>query len=229
MNINYLFLTVVVLFIYMIVRGYKTGFLRMMVTFIGVIIILMAVKRVAPYVSDYLINNTKTYQVIQEKITEKFAEANKKYDNSIPENQTLTINSYDVPEIVKSNLITNNTKEMYSMLLVSIFEEYVSAYLAKIVVNAISFIVLFILFYILYKILLVFVDIISKIPIIKGVNKLAGGCIGFIESLLIVWVFFIIVVVFIGNDTATKIFKMVEDSYLLSVLFNSNIFIGSIL
>lgn len=228
MNINYLFIAVVILFIYMIRRGYKTGFLRMIVSFIGIIVILIAAKRITPYVSDYLINQTDTYQTIQDRITERFAEANEKYDNAIPENQILTINSYDVPEMVKSSLITNNTSDIYKLLFVSIFEEYVSAYLAKMVIKAISFVSLFVLFLIIYKLLLKIVDLISKIPILKGLNKLAGGCVGLIEALFIVWIFFIILVVFIGEGTAAPLYAMINRSSFLTELFNSNIFMGFI-
>jgi len=228
MSVNYLFIAVAVLFIYMIGRGYRRGFLRIAVTFIGTLFILVAVKKITPYVSDYLIKNTDTYNSIQEKITEKFAELNSRYDNTIPENQELTINSYDMPEAMKDNLIINNTEEMYETLLVNVFEEYVSAYLAKTAIRAAAFVSMFILLYIIFKILLFAVDLISRIPIIKGLNKMAGACLGLIESLLIVWVFYIIVVMFIGEDTGAVLFDMIARSRFLSALFNSNILLGFI-
>jgi len=228
MTMNYLFIAVIALFLYMIIRGYRTGFLRMVVSFLGLIVILIAVKKVSPYVSEYLINHTDTYSSVQDKITEKFKESNQKYDNTIRENQELTINSYEVPDLLKDNLIVNNTQEMYQKLLVSVFEEYVSAYLAKTAINAMSFVVLFILFVVAFKILLAVVDLISRIPIIKGVNKFAGGCLGFIESLLIVWIFFFILVVFIGADSSSTLFGMINDSKFLTVLFNTNALMGII-
>lgn len=228
MEINYLFVAVVFLFIYMIGRGYNRGFLRIVITFIGTIFIIVLVKSMSPYVSDYFMNNTKAYEKVQDKITEKFAEANQRYDNTIPENQSKTISSYDIPEVLKDNLIINNTKEVYQGLLVSIFEEYVSAYLAKTAIKAMAFVVLFVVFYIVFKILLVVVDVISKIPIIKGINKSAGACLGLIESLIIVWLFFFIVVMFIGEDSGSKLLSMIAQSRFLSILFNNNVLFGMI-
>lgn len=222
MNVNFLLIAVVALFTYLIIRGYRRGFLRIAVSLFGMILIIAAVKRISPYVSDYMINNTTAYQTIQDKITSKFAEANEKYDNTIPENQTLTINSYDVPDILKENLLINNTKEMYTKLLVDLFEEYVSAYLAKTAINAASFIIIFIALLIAFKILLTVVDLISRIPIIKGFNKFAGGCVGLIESLIIVWVFFFAIVIFIGDETSASLFAMIQQSKLLTFLFNNN-------
>ena len=228
MTANYLFFAVIALFAYMIIRGYSRGFLRMVVTFVGLIVIIIAVKKASPYVSDYLINNTSTYSSVQKKITEKFEEANHKYDNTIKENQELTINSYEVPDVLKNNLVINNTQEIYEQLLVSVFEEYVSAYLAKTAINALSFVALFVVLVIAFKVLLAAVDIISRIPIIKGINKLIGGCIGFIEALLIVWVFFFALVVFIGTDSSSALFNMINDSKFLTLLFNTNVLIGII-
>lgn len=228
MEINYLFLAVVALFIYMTVRGYKRGFLRIVVTFIGTLIIIAAARKASPYVTDYLMNNTETYQKVQLRIEEKFAEANERYDNSIPENQVKTIDSYEIPDSLKDNLQINNTAEMYRQLLVSAFEEYVSAYLAKTVVKVAGFVVAFIVLIIAFKILLRVVDIISRIPIIRGINEFIGACLGFVEALVIVWVFFFALVMFIGNDSGAALFGMISDSKLLTLLFNTNMLLGII-
>lgn len=223
MNINILLIAVLILFVFMISNGYKKGFLRIAVTMMGYIIIIAAVNHLSPYVSEFLIEHTETYGEIKDKITKEFEEANRKYDNAIPDNQILTVNSYDLPDVLKSNLLINNTKEMYEKLFVNIFEEYVSAYLAKTAINAMSFVILFVLLFVAFKILLHVVDLISKIPVIKGLNKMAGAIIGLMEALVIVWVFFFIAVIFIGDNSGSVLFKMITDSKFLSYLFNSNI------
>ena len=45
-------------------------------------------------------------------IEEMFREANEQYDNSIPENQIKTIDSYNGPDSLKNSLIVNNTTQM---------------------------------------------------------------------------------------------------------------------
>ena len=228
MGTNYLLIAVLALFAILVIRGYRKGFLRIVVSFIGMIVIIFAVRKATPYVSEYLINNTKTYESIQNKVTEKFKEANLQYDNTIPGNQELTINSYDIPDVLKNNLIINNTEEMYKTLLVNLFEEYVSAYMASLAVKALAFVLLFAVLNIAFKILLDVVDLISRIPVLKGFNRLAGALLGFVESLLIVWVVFFLTVMFIGNDSGSEIFKMIAESKLLTFLYNSNVLLGMI-
>ena len=228
MEFNFLFIAIVSLIIYMTVRGYRRGFLRIVVSFIGTIVIVIAAREAAPYVTDYLYNNTDAYEKIELGIEEMFKDANEKYDNSIPENQVKTIDSYNVPDSLKNNLIINNTAEMYKTLVVDVFEDYVSRYLANTAIKAAGFVLAFIVLIIAFRLLLSFVNIISRIPIIRGINQFIGGCIGFIESLIIVWVFFFVAVMFIGNESGSYIFRMIADSEFLTLLFNTNILLGII-
>jgi len=228
MKINLLLIAVLIVFGVLINRGYKKGFLKIIVSFLGMILILSAVRRVSPYVSDFLIENTGTYEKLQMSITERFAEANSVYDNTIPQNQTLTIKSYDLPELIKGLLIENNTEEMYQNLIVELFDEYVSAYLARTAIKALSFVVLFVVFIILFKLILVMVDIISKIPLLGGLNRLAGAALGFIEALLIVWIFFFVTVLLVGQQSGAWMFEMIGQSKILTALYNSNILISLI-
>ena len=228
MEVNFLFIAIVSLIIYMTVRGYRRGFLRIVVSFIGTIVIVIAAREAAPYVTDYLYNNTDAYEKIELGIEEMFKDANEKYDNSIPENQVKTIDLYNVPDSLKNNLIINNTAEMYKTLVVDVFEDYVSRYLANTAIKAAGFVLAFIVLIIAFRLLLSFVNIISRIPIIRGINQFIGGCIGFIESLIIVWVFFFVAVMFIGNESGSYIFRMIADSEFLTLLFNTNILLGII-
>lgn len=228
MEVNFLFIAIVALIIYMTVRGYRRGFLRIVVSFIGTIVIIIAAREAAPYVTDYLYNNTDAYEKIELGIEEMFKDANEKYDNSIPENQIKTIDSYNVPDSLKNNLIINNTAEMYKTLVVDVFEDYVSRYLANTAIKAAGFVLAFIVLIIAFRLLLTVVNIISRIPIIRGINQFIGGCLGFVESLIIVWVFFFVAVMFIGNESGSYIFRMIADSEFLTLLFNTNILLGII-
>lgn len=228
MKINILFIVTIALFVWLIVRGYKKGFLRIAVTFFGMIVIIAIAKRATPHISEYLINNTNTYNNIENKITERFSEANKQYDNTIAENQVMTINSYELPDIIKSSLIDNNIQPVYESLLVTVFEDYVSAFLAKGAVNALSFAFIFIAAFIAFKIILAVVDVISRIPIIKGLNKYAGALLGLVESLLVVWIAFFLILVFIGNDSGSALLKMIAENKFLSFLFNNNLLMSTI-
>lgn len=223
MEVNYLFVAAMALFFICIVNGYRKGFLRIVISLLGIILVIAAVTVVSPHISDYLINHTKTYDTVRQKVINVFEEDNSKLDNTIPENQTLTIESYDLPDILKTSLIKNNTTEIYQSLMVTIFEEYIAGYIARLMINAISFIGMFLVLTVFLWFVLFSADIIARIPIIKGLNRILGAAAGFVKALIIVWIFFFVAIIFFGNDIGNTMMAEVKDSQFLSFLFNINI------
>ncbi|MBQ7581321.1 MAG: CvpA family protein [Lachnospiraceae bacterium] len=222
MNWNFLSIAILALFVICIIQGYRKGFLRIVITLIGIVLIIAAVFALQPYVSEFLIGRTEIYDGLKGKIDNVFADDNAKLDNTIPENQELTIESYELPELLKNALKKNNTEEMYRELTARVFEEYISGYLTRLILKAASFIGIFLILSIVLWLALKSADLISKIPIIKGVNKFLGVVAGFINALVITWVFFILAVMFLGNETGGKLMEEIYKSPILTFLFNEN-------
>lgn len=221
-NVNFLLVAVLATFAFFIIQGYRKGFLRIVVSLVGTILIICAVIFVSPYVSDFLINKSGAYDSVKSKMVEVFKEDNSKLDNTIPENQTITIESYSLPDIIKGALIKNNNEDVYKQLMVDIFEDYVSGYLARLIIKAGVFAGIYLLLRIVLWLALKSVDLISKIPVIKGFNKFLGLVTGFANALIIVWIFYLAIVVFMGNETGGKLLEEVYKSPLLTFLFNEN-------
>ena len=66
-------------------------------------------------------------------------------------------------------------------------------------------------------------DLITKLPILHSLNHLAGGVLGFIEGLLIVSVFFLIVRLLSESGEAAAITAQIERSEFLSFLYDNNL------
>lgn len=222
-NVNFLLIAVLAVFFFCIVDGYNKGFLKIIVTLVGTVLIICAVAFVSPYVSDALINKSGAYDSVKIKMFEVFKDDNSKLDNTDPINQQLTIESYSVPDILKNALKDNNNAEVYKELMVNVFEDYISGYLARLIIKGLVFVGIYVVLKIILWLVLKSVDIISKIPVIKGFNKFLGLVVGFANALVIVWLFFIMLVVIIGNDTGAKLMEEVYKSRILTFLFNENI------
>lgn len=223
MEINILLAVVVAILAVSAVNGYRKGFLRIAISLFTIILVICVVTVISPYISNYLTNHTKVYDHLKTKVVEVFADNNAQYDNTIEENQIKTIESYDLPEIITSCLISNNKAEVYQALMVSLFEEYVAGYLAKMIINAISFIGSFLMLWIFIWFIIFSADIIAKIPIIKGFNKLLGLFAGLIKGLIIVWVGFFVAIIFFGNTIGSQMLTYINDSVILTILFNNNL------
>lgn len=98
------------------------------------------------------------------------------------------IESLEIPDQIKKLLIENNNGEIYQEMGVQIFEDYVGKYLADRVIRVIIFTVLFIVFYAFLHIIIVWLNLISRLPILYGLNKIAGAVLGLAEALIFIWV-----------------------------------------
>lgn len=62
----------------------------------------------------------------------------------------------------------------------------------------------------------------EHLPLIKGINRLAGGIAGAAEGLLLIWIFFIAIVIGVGTKWGFLALAAVADSNILSLLFAYN-------
>ena len=223
MNGNFLLIAVLATFAVCVIQGYRKGFLRIVISVIGIVLIVGAVLVISPYVSDYLIGNENIYGGVKGKVSGIFAEDNSKLDNTIPENQELTIESYQLPQLLKNALIQNNTAEVYKQMMVEFFEDYISGYLSRLILKAVSFVAIFLALSIVLWLALKSADLITKIPIIKGFNRFLGVVAGLVNALLLTWIFFVVVVMFLGNEAGGKLMEEIYRSEFLTFLFNENI------
>ena len=224
-DLNWLFIAAVTVLLVCLVNGYSKGFLRLTVSVIGTIIIIVAVIYLSPTVSDYLMQDEEIFNSIRSKVTETFINENDDRLNLTKEEQAETIENFDLPEILINALITNNTDEMYSALMVTIFDEYISVYIAKLIIRAGAFVGLFIALNIIMKIILCATDLANRIPVVKGFNRLLGAMLGLAEGVFFIWIFYFVVITFLGNTAGNALIADVKDSVLLSYLFNKNMLI----
>lgn len=148
----------------------------------------------------------------------------------IPKDQQIQeIENSAMPGFLKEVLLENNNTTIYEELGVSTFAEYVASYISRMVVNIVSFLVTFILAIIIVKALMVAVDILGELPGIGFFNHLGGGIIGVFVALLIVWIGFLIVTLLYTTDAGKATFDMIEQSKILTLLYEKNILLSKLI
>ncbi len=105
--------------------------------------------------------------------------------------QIRQIENAPMPQFLKDELIENNNSTIYGELGVQSFPQYVAAYLSRMVLNLMSFLVTFLLAIIIVKALMFAVNIIGELPVLGIVNHIAGGVLGLVLAMVIVWVDFL--------------------------------------
>lgn len=207
------------------VHGYRKGFIKIIISFLSIVLTVWLVSVVTPYISSYLVENTEIYQGVRNQVSEVFAEDNARYDNTVAKNQVMTINSYQIPDIMKETLIQNNNESVYDSLMVSVFEDYISSFIGRVVLNVLAFVCTFLMITIFLRMTFFSLEFIGNLPVVKGINRIAGLFLGLVQGLAVVWIGFLAATVFAGNELGARFFDLVGQSAFLSILYNSNIFL----
>ena len=117
----------------------------------------------------------------------------------------------------------NNNSEVYAALGVEGFGNYVVAYMSNILCNVAAFLVTYILATIVVRVLMYILGILGDLPVIGGVNRLAGAALGLVTGLLIVWVLFIFITLFYEWPLSEMFLRNIEENQMLKMLYDSNI------
>ena len=244
-------LTIVVLAIFLVFMG--LGFARGLVKSIFKIVItalaMILAYLLSPIISGLIIEYTnidnairnKIYATIEEKVEEKIQEElsdsigqvdgvlaeqlTQQYLEQEPNrnNQIDFIQNMKIPEFLQKALIDNNHSEMKQEIGVTTFYDYVSTYLARMIVNAIGFFCTFLFLALLFNVTLLLMNMVMKLPGLNMVNRLGGAAFGFVEALLIIWIMFIITDMAVGTKLGGNLMQQISESRLLAIIHEKNI------
>ena len=199
-------LLILILFIWM---GYRRGFIREIVSFFFVFLSLSLAWAINPYINDFLISETPVYSTIQETCTDFVQKQSSDLENEM-ESSSQFIDGLNLPEILRKNIEKNNNTENYAELSVNTLTEYVSGYLARTIVNGLSYVLAYILATIGIRIVVYILNLIAGLPILKTANKLTGGLVGFVKGLVFIWILFLILTVLCSTEIGKTSLELIE-------------------
>lgn len=136
--------------------------------------------------------------------------------------QIQEIENAPLPQFLKDQLLENNNSTIYDELGVQSFPNYVAAYISRLVLNLLAFLVTFLLAIIIVKALMFAVDIIGELPVLGLVNRIAGGALGLALAVVVVWIGFLVMTLAYTTEAGQACFEMVEQSPVLRFLYDTN-------
>ncbi len=218
---NWLFWVVVAFIAYHVIDGLRRGFIRKVVSALSLVITLVLVTYLTPHITEFIQNHTSLHENLQEKCSEIFF--NDQYDEEIKTDQVLIIENMELPENIKEMLLENNNTEAYDLLEVSGFHEYVGAYLAGLIINALAYLISFVVVWTAIRAILLAMDIVTRLPILHGINRLAGGALGIVHGVVLVWIAFLLVTILCNGELGKQFFALIHDNPFLMFLYNQNV------
>ena len=143
-------------------------------------------------------------------------------DEDVPSVQRTIIENLNLPQNVKSALIENNNHEVYELLGVNAFADYIGNYLADMILNSVGFVLMFAIVYLLIKLVVRWLDLIARLPILSGMNKIAGALLGGVQGLIFLWILCLVLTACSGTSWGMTLIRQVEASKWLSFLYEHN-------
>lgn len=244
MNLTLIF--VVAILAGSVIYGYRRGFIKMTLASLVVVVALLFTGQVYPYVSNVLKNHTPAYDIAREQIQEYLdGEIRQQAEESmaVPElpeevsildqlssnQQRQLIGAIPVPETIRETLAENNNQEIYRLMGVTSFSDYLSSYLAAMILNAVSYVLSFVVLYAMLRLAVYALDIMAKLPVLHAINKLGGVLVSLLFALLAVWVFFLAATAASGTAFGREVLSSVQESRFLSFLYNRNLLIDLVM
>lgn len=220
---NWLSIAAGVYLLFMIIYGHYRGFIRLAVSMVALIAALAIVHVSMPKVTEYIKENTKIQQTLSDSMKQAVGvEPPVQTGESTPSIQQSIIENLNLPQNIKSALIENNNQQVYDLLGVNAFTDYIGNYLADMILNSVGFVILFALVYIVIRLVVGWLDLIAKLPIISGINKIAGALLGGIQGLFFIWILSLLLMACSGTPWGISLIRQVEASPWLSFLYEHN-------
>ncbi len=219
---NWLPVLVAIYLLGMVLYGHYRGFIRLVVSCTAMIITLLVVRLALPYVTDYAMKNTAIRETIGNTILQTVG-ADGEEAHPLPDEQRMIIENLKLPNSVKETLLSNNNSEIYQILGVEAFTDYISAYLSETLIRGVCFILLYVVVSAFLRTMIRWLNLLSRLPIIHGMNQLAGAVLGGIQGLLYIWVACIILPAFASTTPGIMVMEQIEKSTWLYTLYQNNL------
>lgn len=213
---NWTFLITLLILIICTVVGAFRGLIKTVYSLIIVVAVTVLTTIFAPKLTTYLKNNTTWDDALQSK-TESFLRDR----DILSDGRQIDLDELPVPDSIK-NKISGGVAD-YSGKTAEIYNNFVVETVSGIIFSAIVYIVMFVLLLALAGVIGILLNVIEKLPVLKQINKLAGGAAGLVKGLLIVWIAAILVMILSNTPIGIKIAADIDGNVFLKFLYDKNL------
>ena len=199
-------------------RGYRMGLVKVLL-YIAILILSVALSGflVRP-ISLAIKEHTSLYENVQESVKEVIDEQEFADAVSIEE----FVGELPFPEYV----LDAAEEQVRTVSGTEAIKDIVAGVIASKIFNAIIYIGLMVIIYVGLAIVAGALNVITMLPVIKEVNKLAGFAAGLVEGMIILWVLFILIQACGSESWAQEIFVQINDNEFLSFIYNNNLIVN---
>lgn len=203
------------------VIGYTKGFLKMALSLVSFIAAIILVNFIVPYISVFLEQSTPVYEMVREHCIESYQLETVDSMESALEDYPMADYLIQMFENAGGNDVVKEYGEKAG--------EFVADMLAQMIIRTASYVIAIIIVMIGFWVLFIALDIVGRIPVIKGINKFAGLAAGLLEGVVVVWIVYLVILMCSGYDWSKAAMEMIYQNEITKFLYNSNIILRVII
>lgn len=216
---NILDFVLIAIFIACVINSYYKGFFK---EILGIVSFILSI--VFFYILYPIVNNWLLKSIFLKKVKDWVIHDLNLVDfvTTTQEDVIATIQTLNVPQIIKDVLIKNNNEVYYKIFNVNSVVEYIANFIAIIIISLITVFVLIVVVSIVMRIVFKKINILCKLPVLGKFDKIGGIIIGIVKGLFTLWIVCIIILI-LSIFPQLSFLKDQFDGFLTEPLIRDNI------
>ena len=207
---------------FFLVLGMVRGFLRILLTTFSLVITVILAGTLAGPLADFAENRTVVGPRVEHRIEEYISSKLSGVSASADAVENSFIDALPLPDAMKADLKAGNTMAGYVDQGVSSFAEYLAVNLTSLIIRILSYVILFLVIYLVLRLILRLSNLINHIPILGGINRIAGAVLGLAEGVIFLWVICMIIMMMSGTDFGITCHRVIVNSPVLNFIYEHN-------
>ena len=113
--------------------------------------------------------------------------------------------------------------DLYRLIMLSGFQDQAEEYVRILAARVISLVATYVVVRLILRTSLSSLYVLTKVPGLSFLNRLAGAAFGLLQQMLVLWILFLIVAIFSYTSWGGAAYKIINQSVWLSELYNNNL------
>ncbi len=186
--------------------GHHRGFVKAVWKLIALVVTIVLVIALKQPAVEFL-SGTELAKTINTKVTESI---------QIPQGGGVNVaENLNLPEFMQVSVNEQLTQSTTAI------NEAAAVSLTDIFITVIACVALFILIRLLLMAAFMLINGVTKLPVIKGVNKLVGGLFAAVNMVFVIFILLALVSLFVPADS--ELFSVIDSTYIVKYFYNYNI------
>lgn len=210
---------VLAVFVLFALHGYRKGFVKIAYSLAAIILSIVLVSALTPYVKDVLLEKTQLYTKLTDKCSVRIEEKYAQNTSEEPKDQADLLEQAGVklPPALTTTVSCMLQEEASSNLY-----HMAGRQVAMWILCAISFVLTMLLVGIIIEIIGGFLNIVARLPVLHGFNRIMGAGAGLVQGLLVFWLAAVVLTIFCTSKTVQPVMEAIYANKYLTFLYENN-------